>query len=48
MATVKLNNDGKVTQQLCDYYEERDRGNYIGVIIVEHSYVNLYGNASKG
>ena len=33
---------------LCDYYEERARGNYIGVIIVEHSYVNLDGKASKG
>lgn len=48
MATVKSNDDGKVTQQLCDYYEERAKGNYIGLIIIEHSYVNLDGKAGKG
>lgn len=48
MATVKLNDDGKVTQQLCDYYDERAKGNYIGLIIIEHSYINLAGKAGKG
>lgn len=48
MATVKLNDDGKVTQELCDYYEERAVGNYIGLIIINHSYVNLVGKSEKG
>ncbi|MCM8711516.1 NADH:flavin oxidoreductase [Clostridium sp. SYSU_GA19001] len=48
MATAKARSDGKVTEQLCDYYAEKSKGGYIGLIITEHSYVSLEGKASKG
>ncbi len=48
MATAKATEDGKVTPQLCHYYEEKAAGGYIGLIITEHSYVNLASKAGKG
>ena len=47
MATAKTD-DGQVTEELLDYYEEKSRGGYIGLIITEHSYVNRQGLAHKG
>ena len=41
MATAKATDDGQVTKQICDYYHEKSFGGYIGLIITEHSYVNL-------
>lgn len=48
MATAKSDDEGKVTEQICEYYEEKSHGGYIGLIITEHSYVSLEGKASRG
>ncbi|OKY53691.1 NADH:flavin oxidoreductase [Megasphaera cerevisiae] len=45
MATNKSDN-GVVTEALCQHYEARARGGYIGLIITEHSYVDVQGKAS--
>lgn len=47
MATSK-SVDGEVNQELCDYYNEKSAGNYIGLIITEHSYISPEGKASMG
>jgi NADPH2 dehydrogenase len=46
MATAKAEPDGKVSQALLDYYEEKSRGGHISLIIVEHSYITPEGKAS--
>ena len=48
MATEKSEGEGKVSQALCDYYEEKTHGGYFGLVITEHSYVNKVGQASVG
>lgn len=48
MATSKSSTDGKATQELFDYYDEKSKGGYIGLIITEHAYVTLEGKASIG
>lgn len=48
MATAKSGSDGKVTKQLCEYYNEKSQGGYIGLVITEHSYVSPEGKAGKG
>lgn len=48
MATAKADDEGKVTEQICEYYKEKSHGGYIGLIITEHSYVSLEGKASRG
>lgn len=48
MATAKAEDSGKVSKSLCDYYAEKSKGGYIGLIIIEHSYINQEGKASKG
>lgn len=48
MATSKANPDGKVTKELCQYYEEKSKGGYLGLIITEHSFVAQQGKAHKG
>lgn len=48
MATAKSGDDGKVTRELCDYYEEKSRGGHIGLIIAEHSFVSPEGKAGNG
>ena len=40
--------DGQVNQQLIDYYDEKSKGGYIGLIITEHAYVSKEGMASHG
>ena len=40
MATAKAGNDGKVSQALCNYYDEKSHGSYIGLIITEHSFIS--------
>jgi NADPH2 dehydrogenase len=47
MATAKAEPDGKVSQALLDYYEEKSRGGYISLIIIEHSYITPEGKASN-
>ena len=46
MATAKAELDGKASQALLDYYEEKSRGGYISLIIIEHSYITSEGKAS--
>lgn len=48
MATSKANEKGEVTEQICNYYNEKSAGGYIGLIITEHSYVSIEGKAGKG
>jgi len=45
MATAKAESDGIVSQALLDYYEEKSRGGYISLIIIEHSYIAPEGKA---
>lgn len=47
MATSK-SEDGVVNQAILDYYNEKSRGGYIGLIITEHNYVNHQGIANPG
>lgn len=47
MATYKTA-DGNVSEELLKYYEEKSRGGYIGLIIMEHSYVSIEGKARSG
>ncbi len=47
MATAKAEPDGKVSQALLDYYEEKSRGGFISLIIIEHSYITPEGKASN-
>lgn len=48
MATSKSKEDGKVSQALLDYYEEKSKGGFIGMIIIEHSFISQDGKASAG
>lgn len=48
MATSKSNQDGTVSQDLCDYYDEKSVGGHIGLIITEHCYISKEGKASLG
>lgn len=48
MATAKSEDDGAVTEQLCNYYVEKSAGGYIGLIITEYSYISQQGKACKG
>lgn len=47
MATAKSEN-GYVNQSLLDYYDEKTKGGYIGLVITEHAYVSLDGKAKEG
>lgn len=45
MATAKADDDGFVTQDLLDYYNEKTSGGYFSVVVTEHSYVDKSGMA---
>ena len=45
MATEK-SEQGRVTDALCSYYDEMTNGGYIGLVILEHSFVSPEGKAS--
>lgn len=47
MATSKAN-FGEVSHQLIDYYDEKAKGGYIGLIITEHLYIRHDGMADPG
>ncbi len=47
MATAKSEN-GMVNQDLLDYYDEKSKGGYMSLIIIEHSYIASQGKAHKG
>ena len=44
MATSK-SADGKVSDELLDYYEKRAQGGYLGLIITEHCFISREGQA---
>ena len=48
MATEKSIGEGEVSQALCDYYDEKTKGGYFGLVVTEHSYINKIGQASVG
>lgn len=48
MATAKADENGRVTDAVCDYYRERAKYSKIGLIITEHSYIHLQGKAHPG
>lgn len=47
MATSLASGKGEVTEQICNYYNEKSAGGYIGLIITEHSYVSEAGKVRK-
>lgn len=48
MATEKSEGQGKVGNALCEYYNEKTKGGYFGLVVAEHSYISKEGQASKG
>lgn len=48
MASGKTTKEGRVTDDICDYYGKRADGGCIGLIIVEHAFVSLEGKAHQG
>ena len=48
MATEKAAEQGRVSDALCRYYDEKTKGGYFGLVVAEHSYINEEGQASKG
>lgn len=47
VATYQCDEDGLVTEKVCDYYAQRAKNPYVGLIITEHSYVSEQGKAKK-
>ena len=47
MATSKSKQDGKISKDILDYYDEKSRGGYISLIIIEHSFIDPKGKASE-
>lgn len=47
MATAKSENDGKVSEELLCYYDEKSKGGYMSLIIIEHSFIAQQGKASE-
>jgi NADH:flavin oxidoreductases, Old Yellow Enzyme family len=45
MATAKAEGEGKVSQDILDYYEDKSKGGHIALIIIEHSFVSVEGKA---
>lgn len=46
MATEKSQGEGLVSQELCDYYNDKTKSGAFGLVITEHSYVSKMGQAS--
>lgn len=47
MATAKSDGNGKVSQGLLDYYDEKSRGGYLSLVIIEHSFIRQDGKAGE-
>lgn len=47
MATSKSEEDGRVSKDILDYYNEKSQGGYISLIIIEHSFITKQGKASN-
>ena len=45
MVTSK-SNDGKVSEDLLEYYAARTKGGYLGLVITEHCFISRDGQAS--
>ena len=48
MATSKSDKDGKLNKDILDYYDEKSKGGYISMIIIEHSFITQKGKADAG
>lgn len=48
MATSKAAADDSVSQELVDYYAEKSRGGFIGLVITEHCFVSKQGQNRAG
>lgn len=46
MATAKADDNGNVSQDILDYYEEKTKDKVFSTVIVEHNYVEPLGKAS--
>lgn len=47
MATSKAQQDGRINQEILNYYDEKSKGGYIGLIITEHSFICQQGKAHE-
>lgn len=47
MATSKSEEDGKVSEDILKYYDEKSKGGYISLVIIEHSFIAQAGKASE-
>ncbi|MDO4518016.1 MAG: NADH:flavin oxidoreductase, partial [Bacillota bacterium] len=45
MATYKCDVDGSVTDEVIDYYRERARNPHVGLIVMEHAFIDPRGKA---
>ena len=48
MATSKAEPDGRVSEALLGYYDEKSRGGAIGLVIIEHNYITKQGKNRAG
>jgi NADPH2 dehydrogenase len=46
MATSKSDQNGMVSREILDYYDEKSKGGYIALIIIEHSFISQQGKAT--
>lgn len=46
MATAKADDIGLVSTPLLQYYDEKTKGGYLGLVITEHTYISPQGKAS--
>lgn len=47
IATYQCNENGMVTQKVCDYYAKRAKNSHVSLIITEHSYISQQGKAKE-
>ncbi len=48
METVSCGDDGEVTEDTLKYYDEITKSGYIGLVIVEHTYISPEGKVKNG
>lgn len=46
IATSKSEEDGSISKEMLDYYDEKSQGGYISLIIIEHSFTTQQGKAN--
>lgn len=47
MATAKADENGHITDEILNYYEEKTENKLFSTVIIEHSFVDVLGKASK-